>query len=73
VGRKKAKANHLAMVQSITVRIFCTKNETLYATNFHNNVVHQLDLGEIKEKKKKKVQYIVVFSFVEGRSSLDGL
>jgi hypothetical protein len=24
-------------------------------------VVHQLDLGEIKEKKKKKVQFIVVF------------
>jgi hypothetical protein len=28
------------------------KNEVLYATNLHNNVVHQLDLGEIGEKKK---------------------
>ncbi len=32
----------------------------MYATKFHNNEVHQLDLGEIKEKKKK-VQFIVVF------------
>jgi hypothetical protein len=31
------------------------KNETLYATSFHSNVVHQLDLGEIGEKKKKRV------------------
>jgi hypothetical protein len=35
-------------------------------------VVHQLDLGEIKEKKKKKVQYIVVFSLLrEGHPLMD--
>jgi hypothetical protein len=31
------------------------KNETLHVANLHSNVVHQLDLGEIGENKKKKV------------------
>jgi hypothetical protein len=37
------------------------ENETLYVGSFYSNVVHQLDLGEIGEKKNKKVQFVVVF------------
>jgi hypothetical protein len=62
VGRKKAKTHHLRMAKGTIYycKNFLPKNKTLYATKFHNNEVHQLDLGEIKEKKKK-VQFIVVF------------
>jgi hypothetical protein len=56
--RKKPKENHLGMLEGTIY--YCKnfmhqKNETLYVANLHSNVVHQLDLGEIGEKKKKKV------------------
>jgi hypothetical protein len=41
------------------------KNETLYVVTLYCNVVHQLDLGEIGEKKNKKVQFVVVFYFLK--------
>jgi hypothetical protein len=37
------------------------KHETLYVANFHSNVVHQLGLGDTGEKKKKRVQFAIVF------------
>jgi hypothetical protein len=54
VGRKKAKTNHLGMAEG-TIYYYKNfvhqKNETLYVVILYNNVVHQLDLGEIREKK----------------------
>ncbi len=56
--RKKAKENYLGMAKGTIKyckKIMHQKNETLYATSLHNNVVHQLDLGEIGKNKKKRV------------------
>ncbi len=69
--RKKTKANHLGMAKG-TIYYYKNfvhqKNETLYVASIYSNVVHQLDLGEIGEKKNKKVQFAIVFYLLrEGR------
>ncbi len=64
-GRKKAKENHLGMVESA---IYYCKNlvhQKNDVVNIYNNVVHQLDFGEIREKKNKKVMFVVVFYLLQ--------
>lgn len=57
VGHNKAKTNKPIMAKGI---IYYYKNyvrqkkKTLYVANLCKNVAHQLSLGEIGEKKKKK-------------------
>jgi hypothetical protein len=71
VGRRKAKTNHLGMAKGTfyyCMNFVHQKNETLYVVSLYSNVVHQLDLGEIGEKKNKKVQFAIVFYLLrEGR------
>jgi hypothetical protein len=56
--RKKPKENHLETLEGTIYyykNFMHQKNETLYVATLHSNVVHQLDLVEIGEKKKKRV------------------